>query len=323
MLINCAAYQDGKKLADITQTAIRDYLVRPDCFVWVALKDPEPSELEAMSEEFGLHELAVEDALRGHQLAKIEEYGEMLFVVLHLLELDPSGQVRTGEVAVFVGANYVLSIRSRSDLGFLGVRARCEREPQLLRFGAGFVLYALMDAVVDRYFPVITALEQELDAIEERMFTKGSSSRNNIEALYELKRKLMLVQHSISPLEDAVGKLLGGRVPQVCVGLHEYYRDIYDHLERVVKHVEAIRDMLNTAIQVNLSLVSLDDSTITKKFAAYGALFAAPTLIAGVYGMNFKDMPELQLDYGYPVAIVVMLLLDVLLWWRFKRANWI
>ncbi|MDN0085045.1 magnesium/cobalt transporter CorA [Crenobacter sp. SG2305] len=323
MLINCVAYQDGKKLTDIAQAAIRDYVVRPDCFVWVALKDPEPSELEKMSEEFGLHELAVEDALRGHQLAKIEEYGDMLFVVLHLLELDQSGQVRTGEVAVFVGANYVLSIRSRSDLGFLGVRARCEREPQLLRFGAGFVLYALMDAVVDRYFPVITALEQELDAIEERMFTKGSSSRNNIEALYELKRKLMLVQHSISPLEEAVGKLLGGRVPRVCVGLHEYYRDIYDHLERVVKHVEAIRDMLNTAIQVNLSLVSLDDSTITKKFAAYGALFAVPTLIAGVYGMNFKDMPELQLDYGYPVAILVMLLLDVLLWWRFKHANWI
>jgi len=323
MLINCVAYQDGRKLADIAQTAISDYVAHPDCFVWVALKDPEPGELETMRAEFGLHELAVEDAQSGHQLAKIEEYGEMLFVVLHLLELDADGALLIGEVDVFVGANYVLSIRSRTNLGFLNVRARCEHEPQLLKHGSGFVLYALMDAVVDRYFPVISAMEQELEALEERMFTQSSSARDNIESLYALKRKLMLVQHSIGPLEEAVGKLIGGRAPSVCAGLREYYRDIYDHLERVVRHVEAIRDMLNTAIQVNLSLVALDDSTITKKFAAYGALFAMPTLIAGVYGMNFRDMPELRFAYGYPVAVIMMLLLDVLLWWRFKKARWI
>lgn len=323
MLINCAAYQDGKKLADIPQADISDYVQRPDCFVWVALKDPEPVELEEMRQEFGLHNLAVEDARHGHQLAKIEEYGDMLFVVLHLLEIDATGQLSTGEIDIFVGANYVLSIRSRSSITFLNVRARCEREPHLLKFGAGFVLYALMDAVVDRYFPVVQALEQELEGIEERMFTKGSSARDNIEALYGLKRKLMLVQHSTSPLEDAIGKLLGGRVPQVCAGMPEYYRDIYDHLERIVKHVEAIRDMLNTAIQVNLSLVSLDDSAITKKFAAYGALFAMPTLIAGVYGMNFNLMPELHWAYGYPVALLMMVALDLALWRRFRRAGWI
>jgi magnesium transporter len=221
-------------------------------------------------------------------------------------------------VDVFVGANYVLSIRSRTNISFLSVRARCEREPHLLKFGSGFVLYALMDAAVDSYFPVITALEQELERIEELMFTKGSSARANIEALYELKRKLMLVQHSTSPLEEAIGKLFGGRVPQVCVGMHEYYRDIYDHLGRIVKHVEAIRDMLNTAIQVNLSLISLNNSTIAKRFTAYGALFAVPSMIAGVYRMDFGSMPELKW-----ILLLVMVAVDAILWLRFRKAGWI
>ncbi|RXZ44076.1 magnesium and cobalt transport protein CorA [Crenobacter cavernae] len=323
MLINCAAYQEGQKLADIPQEAISDYVQRPDCFVWVALKDPEAGELEEMREEFGLHELAVEDARNGHQRPKIEEYGDMLFVVMHLLEMDANEQIRIGEIDVFVGANYVLSLRSRSNISFLNVRDRCEREPHLLKFGSGFVLYALMDAVVDRYFPVINALEQELEQIEDGMFTKESSARDNIEALYALKRKLTVVQHSTTPLLETVHKLFGGRVPQVCVGMHEYYRDIYDHLERIVKQIEALRDVLNTAIQVNLSLISIDDSAITKKFAAYGALFAMPTMIAGVYGMNFDMMPELKWAYGYPLALASMVAMDILLWRRFRKAGWI
>jgi magnesium transporter len=323
MLINCAAYQDGKKLGDIHQADISEYVNRPDCFVWVALKDPVPSDLEEMREEFGLHELAVEDARKGHQRPKFEEYGNMLFVVMHLLELDAEGQVQLGEVDVFVGPNYVLSVRSRSSISFLNVRARAEHEPHLLKHGAGFVLYALMDAVVDRYFPIIDALERELEEIEERMFTKGAIARSNIEALYDLKRKLMLVLHSTVPLQETVGKLFGGRVPAVCAGMQEYYRDIYDHLERIVKHAEAIRDMLNTATQVNIALISLDDATITKKFAAYGALFAVPTMIAGVYGMNFEVMPELKWIFGYPMAVFLMVVLDVALWMRFHSAKWI
>lgn len=323
MLINCAAYQNGKKLGDIRQADISEYVNRPDCFVWVALKDPEPSDLEEMREEFGLHELAVEDARNGHQRPKFEEYGNMLFVVMHLLEFDAEGQVQVGEVDVFVGPNYVLSVRSHSSVSFLNVRARAEREPHLLKHGAGFVLYALMDAAVDRYFPIIEALERELEEIEERMFAKGAIARSNIEALYDLKRKLMQVLHSTVPLQETVSKLFGGRVPGVCAGMQEYYRDIYDHLERIVKHAEAIRDMLNTATQVNIALISLDDSTITKKFAAYGALFAVPTMIAGVYGMNFEVMPELKWIFGYPMAVLMMVALDAALWMRFRAAKWI
>lgn len=323
MLINCVAYQNGKKLADIKQADISEYVHRPDCFVWVALKDPEAQELEEMRQEFELHELAVEDARNGHQRPKLEEYGDMLFVVIHLLELDAEGQVQVGEVDVFVGPNYVLSVRSHSSISFLNVRARAEHEPHLLQHGAGFVLYALMDAAVDRYFPIIDALERELEAIEDRMFAPQAQARSNIEALYELKRKLMQVQHSTAPLQETVSKLFGGRVPAVCADMQEYYRDIYDHLERIVKHTDAIRDMLTTAIQVNLSLISLDDSAITKKFAAYGALVAVPTMVAGVYGMNFEVMPELKWAFGYPMALFLMVVLDIILWRRFRTANWI
>ena len=180
MLINCVVYQDGAKLADIPVADISDYMGRPGCFVWVALLDASPQELDEMKGEFGLHDLAVEDARHGHQRPKIEEYGDSLFAVMHLLEPAPDGRhpaINVGEVDVFAGPNYVLSVRNRSKLGFLGVRERCEREPELLRMGSGFVLYALMDAVVDRYFPIIDALEVELETIEHEIFTRGAAPR--------------------------------------------------------------------------------------------------------------------------------------------------
>ena len=231
MLINCVAYENGTKLADVSVEDISDYIQRPNCFVWVALKDGEPGELEQMSEEFGLHELAVEDASNGHQRPKIEEYGDSLFAVVHTVELI-NGELNVGELDVFVGENYVLSVRNRSQQGFLGVRARCEREPELLRQGPAFVLYALMDAVVDRYFPVADALELELETIEEKIFDKGTE-RANIQRLYALKRKVLILKHAVAPLMEATGKLYGGRVPSLCTNTQEYFRDIYDHLYRI------------------------------------------------------------------------------------------
>lgn len=175
MLINCVAYQEGAKLADISVDAISDYLSQPRCFVWVALADPTAAELAEMQREFGLHELAVEDARNGHQRPKVEEYGDSLFAVLHLVELAPGSPdgLNLGEVDIFVGPNYILSVRNRSEQGFLGVRERSEREPDLLRLGSGFVLYALMDAVVDRYFPIIDRFESELETIEARISTRA------------------------------------------------------------------------------------------------------------------------------------------------------
>jgi magnesium transporter len=321
VLINCVAYQNGRKLADIPVSEIHLYINEPDCFVWVALKDPEPEELEAMQREFGLHDLAVEDARHGHQRPKIEEYGQSLFVVLQIIE-PSDGELNLGELAIFAGKNYILSVRSRAERGFTDVRDRCEREPELLRHGPGYVLYALMDAVVDRYFPVLDGVETELEAVEERIFA-NQAVRANIEALYGLKQKLMILKHAAEPLLEATSKLFGGRVPAICVGLQDYFRDVYDHLLRLNQSIDSMRDMLSTAITVNLSLITLQESEVTKRLAAYAALVAVPTMIVGVYGMNFEFMPELHSPYGYPVTLGVMAAIDAYLFYRFRKAKWL
>jgi len=321
MLINCSAYEDGRKLADIPVDKISDYLKRRRCFVWVALNEPDADELDAMQREFDLHELAVEDAHHGHERPKIEEYGDSLFVVLHTVDVGADG-LSVGEVNIFVGRNYVLSVRNRCPRGFTDVRARCEREPDLLRHGAGYVLYALVDAVVDRYFPALDTLESELEALEDQIFTR-ESGRASLEGLYTLKQKLMILKHAAWPLHEAVGKLHGGRVPEVCAGLQEYFRDVYDHLFRINQTIDSIRDMATTAMSVHLSLVTMQENETTKRLAAYAALVAVPTLIAGVYGMNFEQMPELRWAFGYPAALVVMGALDGYLFWRFRRAGWL
>jgi magnesium transporter len=321
MLVNCVAYQEGRKLADISKEDISEYLKRPGCFVWVALKDPSPAELDEMREEFSLHELAVDDARSGHQRPKIEEYGDSLFAVLHMIE-PHEGELQVGEVDIFVGSNYVLSVRVRSERGFTDVRNRSEREPHLLQYGAAYVFYALIDKVVDRYFPVLDQLETQLETIEEQIFVKNQA-RSNIEALYELKSKLMVLKHAVDPLMEAVGKLYGGRVPQICAGMGEYFRDVYDHLQRLHATIEGIREMLATAIQVNLGMISLNETEVTKKLAGWAAIIAVPTMIAGVYGMNFKNMPELEWQWGYPTSILVMIIIDIWLYLSFRKAKWL
>lgn len=321
MLINCVAYQDGRKLADIPVADISEYVARPDAFVWVALRDATRDELSVMQEEFGLHELAVEDAGRGQQRPKIEEYGDSLFVVVKMLEMRED-EMHVGEVDIFVGPNYVLSNRSNSTQDFLGVRARAEREPHLLQQGSGFVLYALMDAVVDRYFPIIDALEIELEKIEERIFIRGSQ-RDNIERLYDLKRKVMTMRHTVAPLLDAIGKLHGGRVPAVCSNTQEYFRDVHDHLLRINAALDTMRDTIGTAIQVNLSMVALEEGEVNKRLAAWAAIFAVLTAFAGIWGMNFKHMPELDWRFGYPAALSLMAVVCFSLYRRFKKVGWL
>jgi magnesium transporter len=321
MLVNCVAYQDGKKLADIAQSEIHDYLARPGCFVWVALRDNTDAELEEVSRQFDLHELTVEDARHGHQRPKIEEYGNEIFTVLHVVEIA-GDELRVGEVNVFTGPNYVLSVRNRSEQSFLGVRARCEREPELLRHGSGYVLYALMDAIVDRYFPVLDAIETELESIEERIFA-NTAPRANIEALYYVKQKVTTLKHATGPLMDSVGKLYGGRVPTVCHGLGEYFRDVYDHLVRLNQSLDTLRDTVNTALQVNLAMITIGETEVTKRLAAWAALLAVPTFVASLYGMNFVNMPELKWEYGYYMATALMAAFDFYLWYRFRKSGWL
>jgi magnesium transporter len=325
MLVSCAAYQNGRKLADIPVEDVSEYVSRPDCFVWVALFEPTPAELDEMAEEFGLHPLAVEDARKGHQRPKIEEYDDSLFAVLQMIEQpadDPEAPLRVGEVAIFVGANYVLSVRLRAEKGFADVRARAEREPELLSHGSGYVFYALVDAIVDRYFPVVDQLGSELESIEEQIFVRNTA-RSNIEALYALKRELTMVKHAVDPMIEAVGKLYGGRVPQVCAGMQDYFRDVYDHLTRINGSIEGTREMLTTAIQVNLGMINLNETEVTKKLAAWAAIIAVPTLIAGIYGMNFKNIPELEWQHGYVYSLLLMFGADLALFGWFRRIRWL
>lgn len=324
MLINCVAYEKGSKLADIAAADISEYIARPDCFVWVALSDATSAELDEMRAEFNLHELAVEDASHGHQRPKIEEYGQSLFAVMHLLEPDTAqpGQFNLGEVDVFIGSNYVLSVRNRSKQGFLGVRDRCEKEPELLKHGSGFVLYALMDAVVDRYFPIIEALEAELEAVELQIFTQRAA-RESIKQLYGLKQRVMILKHAVAPLLEAVSKLHGGRVPQVCAGSQDYFRDVADHLVRINGLIEGMRDTIATAMQVNLALVTIDESEVTKRLAAWASIFAICTAFVGIWGMNFEHMPELKWQYGYPVALLLIVCVCSYVYYRFRRAGWL
>jgi magnesium transporter len=321
MIVNCVAYEHGRRIADISLEDLPAFPMRPGVFVWVALKDPTPAELQVVEEKFGLHELAVEDAQHGHQRPKLEEYGSSLFIVLNPIELVEN-ELHSGEVAIFLGPGYIVSARRDAQHGFTDVRRRCEQEPELLAHGPAYVLYALMDAVVDRYVPVLEGLAEEGEQIEERIFS-GQTTRAQIEALYGLKRKLVVIDRATGPLLEVTGKLYGGRVPPACVGLADYFRDVSDHVARLKQSIDNLRDLATTAMSVNLSLITLQENEVTKRFAGYAALVAVPTLIAGVYGMNFTYMPELGWRWGYPAAIGAMLVIDTYLVIRFRKAGWL
>ena len=322
MLINCVLYRDGKKIRDIPVDDSTCWTSADEGgFVWVALKDATGDELLQVQRQFGLHELAVEDARQGHQRPKIVEYGDSLFLVMHLVEVV-DGELHLGEVNVFVGPNYVVSVRNRSEQGFLGVRARAEQEPHLLKQGSIFVAYALLDAVIDRYFPVLDALDGELDQIESQIFTQGKA-RSNIERLYMLKQKVGELRHAVAPLMEALGKLTGSRVPALCAQSQDYFRNVYDHVKRINGAAEFMRETIGTAIQVNLSMVTIEESEVTKRLAAWAAIIAVVPAFAGIWGMNFRHMPDLEWNYGYPAALALMGGVCAGLYFRFKAAKWI
>jgi magnesium transporter len=321
MLVNCAAYRNGRKLSDVPLSEVKKYTSMPDTFVWVALRDPEPAELEILQAEFDLHDLAIEDVRSGPQRPKLEEYGTTLFVIVQPLEVE-GNELHVGEIGIFVSPTFVITVRKDVRQGFAELRGRSEQEPELLSHGPAYVLYALLDTVVDRYFPLLDALTAETESLEDKIFA-GQTTRAQIESLYGLKRKLMQLKHAVSPLLEVLGKLHGGRVPAMCAGLQDYFRDVHDHLVRLDQLIDSLRDMVTTAVSVNLSLITLQENEVTKRLASYAALIAVPTLIVGIYGMNFVHMPELEWRYGYPMSIAVMAIADGYLFYRFRKARWL
>jgi magnesium transporter len=321
-IINCAAYSEGQRIADVELENVHDVLKATNQFVWIGLHEPSEEVLDKVQKEFSLHDLAVEDAHNAHQRPKIELYGDSLFVVLRTAHINQDHQIVFGETHFFVGPNFIVVVRHGSSVPYKEVRARCEAMPDLMSKGQGFVLYAIMDFIVDKYFPVVHELEMELEAIEDKVF-KEKPSRQTTEQIYHLKRQLLEVKRAVSPLVDVCNRLMRFDIKSISEETQPYFRDVYDHVVRINEIVENTRELLNTALEANFSLISISQSDISKKFAGWAAIIAVPTMIAGFYGMNFKFMPELTWHYGYFAVILVTITTCCLLYYFFRRSGWL
>jgi magnesium transporter len=321
-IINCAAYAEGKRIADLSLDEVGNFLKEGNQFVWIGLHEPSEEVLTRVQQEFNLHELAVEDAHMAHQRPKVEQYADSIFVVLRTAQMNADHHTEFGETHFFVGENFIVVIRHGSSVPYTEVRTRCESTPELMKKGQGFVLYAVMDFIVDRYFPVVHDLEQELEAIEAKIF-KEKPSRETTEQIYDLKRELLEVKRAVSPLVDICNRLMRFDIKCISEETRPYFRDVYDHVVRINEMVDNTRELLNSAMEANFSLLSIAQSDVSKKFAGWAAIIAVPTMVAGFYGMNFKFMPELEWHYGYFVVIIVTLSICATLYYFFRKSGWL
>jgi magnesium transporter len=320
-IVNCAAYCEGVRVPDVDIDNISDILQQPDKFVWIGLHEPGTELLANLQKQFGLHDLAIEDTHRAHQRPKIEAYGDTLFIVLRTVQMHEK-QIDLGETHFFVGKNFIITVRHGSSLAYTEVRSRCESTPHLLQKGPGFALYAVMDAIVDQYFPVIDALGEELENLEEKIFDE-TFRRETTAQIYHLKHQLLDVKRSVSPLIDICNRLMRFDLKLIEEETRPYFRDVYDHSIRINEMVDNSRDLLSTALEANLSLISISQNEVSKRFAGWAAIIGIPTMVAGVYGMNFKYMPELDWQLGYPIIMILTLGTCVGLYVRFKRSGWL
>ncbi len=321
-VINCAAYgRDGTR-RDISLDAISDVLAHDDgSFVWVGLYEPDEGILEKLQEEFCLHDLAVEDAHNAHQRPKIEAYGNSLFIAIHTAQ-KIDNRIRFGETHLFVGPRYLVTVRHGASISYKGARARMEREPDLLEHGPGAALYAVLDSVVDNFMPIVEGFTQELNELEKDIFAEDFSA-GTVRELYDLKRELTRLRMAVSPLQDILGQLARTRGGLIDEEIQLYFRDVLDHAVRLNETTDTLREMLTTAVSVNLSLVTVRQGETVKRLGAWAALLAAPTLIASWYGMNFTHMPELAGQWSYAILIATVAVVCVVLYIGFKRAKWL
>jgi magnesium transporter len=322
-VVNCAAYAEGRRVTDVALPDVHTVLKQEDQFVWIGLHEPSEEVLAQVQEEFELHELAVEDAHNAHQRPKIEMYGDTLFIVMRTARANHmQHHIEFGETHFFVGKNFIVTVRHGSSASYAPVRERCESTPHLLKKGQGFALYAVMDFIVDQYFPVVHMLEMDLEAIEEKVF-KEKPSRDTTEQIYNLKRELLDVKRAVSPLIDICNRLVRFDYKNISEETQPYFRDVYDHVIRINEMVENTRELLNTALEANFSLISISQSDVSKKFAGWAAIIAVPTMVAGFYGMNFEFMPELRWHYGYFFIIGITILVCITLYYLFRRSGWL
>ena len=323
-VVNCVAYDvQGHRLGDVSLDAISDVLAADDgSFVWVGLYEPADALLDKLQEEFGLHDLAIEDAQHAHQRPKIEAYGDSVFVVAHTAQAVDGGRIAFGETHAFLGKRYLVTVRHGASDSYAPVRARAEREPELLALGPSYGLYTVLDAVVDNYLPIVDEFGDTLGALEKDVFSE-QFDRGTVLRLYELKRELTRLRLAVAPLQDILVQLTRVHGELVREEVRPYFRDVLDHALRVNEATDTMREMLTAALTVNLSLVTVAQGEIVKKLAGWAALLAAPTLIASWYGMNFKHMPELQGRYSYGVLIGVVVLVCAVLYRSLRKARWL
>ena len=322
-VIDCAAYAGGRRVADVAIDQIQGALARPDQFIWLGLYEPDEALLRHVQRQFGLHDLAIEDAFNAHQRPKIELYEDSLFVVLRTAHsVASSHKLEFGETHAFVGRNFIVTVRHGSLRSHVHVRQRCELTPHLLTKGPGYVLYSLMDFVVDQYLPIVQRLEEDVQELEEAVLGDPTSSDATANT-YRLRRDALSLRRAVSPLIEVCNRLMRFDLPHIPEDTRPYFRDVYDHVVRLNEAIDAQRELLTTALEAHLSLMSVAQNEHMKRITAWAAMIAVPTMIAGIYGMNFAVMPELQWEYGYYLALAAMALASVGLFVGFRRSGWL
>jgi magnesium transporter len=321
MIMKCVAYQNGLSIGDVSIEAISDVLQMENTFVWLGLRAANSELLTQIQHEFGLHDLAVEDACAAHQRPKIEEYGDSLFIVLHTVQLIDS-KLEFGETHFFLGSRFLVTVRHGSSQGHTKIRERCQSMPKQLAKGPGFALYSIMDFIVDNYISVIDGLQEQFDILELAIF-QYHPSRQTMEGLYELKRELLLLEGSITPAIDICKELMRFHNNIIPKDVRLYFRDISDHIRRIDRAIHGMREMLVAAMQVHLTFETVRQNEVVKRLAGWGAILAIPTMVFSWYGMNFKHMPELDWEFSYPISIGVVTFSCLLLYIRLKRKGWL
>ncbi len=320
-VVASAAYHDGRRVAEVPVDEAGSWAARHGHLVWVGLLEPDEELLRRVQRQFDLHPLAIEDALHAHQRPKIEVYGDAVFMVLRTVRLT-DGRIHFGETHVFAGCNYVVTVRHGASATYSPVRARCESSPDLLRHGVDFVLYAVMDYVVDCYFPVLDALEADMGRLEQSLMRRPPTAAE-VERIAQVRRDLERLRRAASPLLDVCSRLERFPLPMIDKEMHPYFRDVYDHVIRVNEAVASLRELLAFSFEASMMLASARQNDVTRKLAAWAAILAVPTAVAGIYGMNFENMPELKWSYGYYGVLGMIAVLCAFLYWRFKRTGWL
>ncbi|WP_096876741.1 magnesium and cobalt transport protein CorA [Methylomonas koyamae] len=319
--MRCVAYQKGVGIGDVTIADISEVLLKEDTFVWLGLREADSEILRAIQIEFGLHDLAIEDACSAHQRPKIEEYGDSLFIVLQTAQLIDE-RVEFGETHLFVGPRFLVTVRHGASHSLARVRERCQAMPQLLAKGSGFALYSIMDFIVDNYMPVINGLQERFDVLESAIF-QNRPSRQTMEGLYELKRELLLLEGAINPVIDICNELMRFHGGLIHKDVRFYFRDVADHIKRVDRAIQGMREMLLAAMQVHLTFETVRQNEVVKRLAGWGAILAIPTMVFSWYGMNFRHMPELEWMFSYPLVLAGVAVGSLGLYWRLKRSGWL